>query len=247
MNALDFLLATGLIQAEEILKNWPKGMKYWVSNGKYHTTTISFPNMASFVAIELRELYEVVNSLKIVRTAGSIECAIKYMHILESSSVDFPSNIQIRSTERIKLAIDHWKAVYLSGIQYLKDFGLNHAEEICKEPTENSHGVAIPFHPEILLDLVQDHKLIQQCGGIDQSKELLKSVHGFQTEYIGRYGTQYKISSDNPDELALMSFDVGQWMDSRHTNKDVVEKFLNVKALKNAVANFKVFTGELNV
>jgi hypothetical protein len=252
MNAPEFLLSAGLIQAEEILKNAPEGMLYWISRDEYHISPISFPNMTDHFAVELSKLREVVESLNIVRKMGSIESVVKHIDSLEHSTGEFclPTetydDIKFR-LQRLQLVVDHWKVVYLTGIQYLKDFGLNHAEEICKEPTGNSHGVAIPFHPEILLDLIQDHKLIQQCGGIDQSKELLKSVHGFQTEYIGRYGTQYKISSNNPDQLALMSFDIGQWMDSRHTNKFVVENFLSVKALKNAVSNFKVFLGELDV
>lgn len=251
MNAPEFLLDAGLIKSEEILKNAPEGMLYWISRDEYHISPLSFPNMTDCIAVELPELREVVESLNIVRTMGSIECVIKHIDSLEHSSGDFClptetyADIKYR-LQRLKLVVDHWKTVYLKVIQYLKDFGLNHAEEICKEPTKGD-GVTLQFHHEILLDVIQDHKLIQQCGGIDQSKELLQSVHTHHTQYIGKHGTQYKISSENPDELALMSFDVGQWMDSRHTNKFVVEKFLNVKALKNAVANFKVFTGELNV
>lgn len=87
--------------------------------------------------------------------------------------------------------------------------------------------------------LIQSHDIVEKHNGVDACKDILSSVESRESEYGGRLGVEYKKSSKDPEERALMLCDDGSWCACLHTNDELDNgsKFLNIKRLAQAVAD----------
>lgn len=96
------------------------------------------------------------------------------------------------------------------------------------------------FDKEEVGRIVVSHRIVEKRQGLVCCKELLDSVEVEDAEYGSRLGVEYKKSSDQPNDLALMYCDNGEsggWIESRHFNHEMDEedKFLNITRLRQAV------------
>ena len=66
MNAHKFVADFGIEKAKAVLEGAPDWANFWISRDQYHCSVMSFPNMTGHYSIDLSELKQVVESLKLV-------------------------------------------------------------------------------------------------------------------------------------------------------------------------------------
>lgn len=88
--------------------------------------------------------------------------------------------------------------------------------------------------------LIESHDLIAKHLGLNNCIELIKSVESSESEYGSRMGVEYKKSSENPQDKALMLCDDGEWVACLHLNFELDDsKFINIQRLKQAVTDMQ--------
>lgn len=87
--------------------------------------------------------------------------------------------------------------------------------------------------------LVESHEIIEKGQGLDACKDVFLSVYSDESEYLNRLGVEYKKSSKNLEDKALMLCSDGVWIDSSYLNDelDSTSGFINLKQLKQAIAD----------
>lgn len=96
------------------------------------------------------------------------------------------------------------------------------------------------FERSIVNRLVESYRFVLEHDGINVCRELLDSVQGEESEYASRFGTEYRKSSSNPNDKALMLSDEDKWIESSHYNGELdQEKFLNIGKLRQAIQDYE--------
>lgn len=89
--------------------------------------------------------------------------------------------------------------------------------------------------------LIQSHDLINYLKGSENCQDLLDSVESNESQYGSRLGVEYKKSSTQAKDLALMLNDEGEWSESLHYNYELDDsRFLNITRLRQAMADFAI-------
>lgn len=75
-------------------------------------------------------------------------------------------------------------------------------------------------------------------NNIEEAKEFLSQLESDETEYVSKTRMEYKKSSENKDDMALILCDTGEWINSRHANYELDSgSFLKVADIRNEVTN----------
>ena len=132
---------------------------------------------------------------------------------------------------------------------FVKKYGWTEAQDVVKNAhwenaySDGSYYSHIDSENDVLLSdlkrLVQSHEIIEKGQGLDACKDVFLSVDSDESDYINRLGVEYKKSSEDPNDKALMLCDDGVWIDSSYLNYqlDSAYGFINLKQLKQAIAD----------
>lgn len=128
----------------------------------------------------------------------------------------------------------------LTPAQIIKKKGLDQAKGYLNE--QISGGFLLTDADIELQRLIQSHDLVEHHKGLDECIDLLSSVESKESEYGGRLGVEYKKSSSEEQDFALMLCDEGTWCASKHFNHELdnASKFLNIKRLIAAVKDVQL-------
>ncbi|MHA3048958.1 hypothetical protein [Acinetobacter sp. ANC 4641] len=133
--------------------------------------------------------------------------------------------------------------------EFVKKVGWDKAKEIL----ENAHWKDIAYRDgnyystysknDVLLGdlkrLVESHELIESGHGLETCKSVILFTENNESEYGNQLGVEYKKSSENPNDKALMLCDDDAWINSSYLNHelDTAAGFVNFKRLKQAIAD----------
>lgn len=67
MNAINFIKQHCVEKAREVLSGAPEWAIFWITQGEYHISTLSFPNMTDHYSVDLVELKRLVESVDVVK------------------------------------------------------------------------------------------------------------------------------------------------------------------------------------
>ncbi len=74
-------------------------------------------------------------------------------------------------------------------------------------------------------------------NNLDEAKQLLSRLNSNETEYVSKTRMEYKKSSNNDCDFALILCDTGEWITSRHLNNELdTGAFLNISAIRNEIS-----------
>lgn len=138
----------------------------------------------------------------------------------------------------------------MKACQFVKANGWQKAKDVLK----NAHWENIAYgngyyysnscsKNDVLLNdlkrLVESHEIIEKGQGLDVCKDIFLSVYSDESEYLNRLGVEYKKSSKNLEDKALMLCSDGVWIDSSYLNDELdgTSGFINLKQLKQAIAD----------
>lgn len=138
----------------------------------------------------------------------------------------------------------------MKACQFVKANGWQKAKDVLK----NAHWENIAYgngcyysnscsKNDVCLDelkqLVESHELIETNHGLGTCKAIILLTDSDETEYGNRLGVEYRKSSENPNDTALMFCDDGTWIASSYLNfeLDTTGRFINIKRLKQAIAD----------
>lgn len=129
-----------------------------------------------------------------------------------------------------------------SHTEFFKKHGIEKAKELLNNTHIESRG---EFYNQ-LCELVESHELVESYGGLAMCNSIINSVDSDESEYGSRLGVEYKKSSDNSEDKALMFCDDRSWSESSYFNceLDNDSKFLNIKRLKQAIADVESCGGD---
>lgn len=100
----------------------------------------------------------------------------------------------------------------------------------------------------ILQRIIESHDIINKRSGLKNCIDLIQSVESCESEYGSRLGTEYKKSSENPNDMALMLCDDGRWISCLHSNAELDDsKFLNINRIKQAIVDMESCQPTANV
>lgn len=115
--------------------------------------------------------------------------------------------------------------------------GVDKARAYLNERITNGHTLLeVDFE---LQRLIQSHDMINKFKGPENCQDLLDSVEDSESQYGSRLGVEYRKSSNNAQDLALMLNDNGEWSESLHYNYELDDsRFLNIVRLRQALIDY---------
>lgn len=92
-----------------------------------------------------------------------------------------------------------------------------------------------------LKNAIADLDFIKTLGGIELALAILASVENELSEYGNRLGSEYRKSSENPKDRALILHDNGAWVESSFLNIELEDPktFISILRIKKAVTTFE--------
>lgn len=78
MNAIKFIQDNGVDKAREVVDGAPDWAIFWITQGEYHISTLSFPNMTDHHSVYLSDLKRLIESVYLVKEHHTIDRAIEY-------------------------------------------------------------------------------------------------------------------------------------------------------------------------
>lgn len=88
---------------------------------------------------------------------------------------------------------------------------------------------------------LRDFVFLSSVNGYFAAISLLDSVESPETEFGSRMGNEYKLSSINDGDCALLLCDDGSWINARHTNGEVKSLFLSIDKLRKSIQSLDFY------
>ena len=106
MNAIQFIQQNGVEKAREVLSGAPDWAIFWITQGEYHISMLSFPNMVGHHSFLISDLKRLVESVDLVKSYGGI---INAKHDVKYLDLDW--DYDTPRVTRLKQAITDYESI----------------------------------------------------------------------------------------------------------------------------------------
>ncbi|MDH0562186.1 hypothetical protein [Acinetobacter courvalinii] len=115
MNAIEFIQQHGVEKAREVVSGAPEWAIFWITQGEYHISMLSFPNMTGHHSFIISDLKRIVESVDLIRCFNNLEQAKLWLADLDDDvSCIFSANTHGKKFQKheLKQAIADYEAIY---------------------------------------------------------------------------------------------------------------------------------------
>ncbi|EIB6856138.1 hypothetical protein ABFP07_12875 [Acinetobacter baumannii] len=110
MKPEQFIREFGEKKAREVVEGAPEWAIFWITQGEYHISILSFPNMTGHHSFIISDLKRLVESLDLIKVYGGIEQCRKDLKWVESSKLP-----ETDLVKELKQAIRDHESIYGGG------------------------------------------------------------------------------------------------------------------------------------
>ncbi|EOQ73502.1 hypothetical protein [Acinetobacter lactucae] len=114
MKATQFIQDHGLERAREVVEGAPEWAIFWITQGEYHISMLSFPNMTGHHSFLISEVKRLVESVDLITKVGGLKDA-KEEHVKWMHAPDLHTYRIGVSVERLEQAIADYESIYGEG------------------------------------------------------------------------------------------------------------------------------------
>lgn len=103
MNAINFIKQHGVDKARKVIDGAPEWAIFWITQGEYHISMLSFPSMAGHHSFLISDLKRLVESVDLVKRYGGIA---------EAKTIHNDEFWCERAFEQLEQAIADYESIY---------------------------------------------------------------------------------------------------------------------------------------
>ena len=133
MNAIQFIKEHGVEKAREVVEGAPEWAIFWITQGEYHISMLSFPNMVGHHSFLISDLKRLVESVDLIGKYHSIDHAKNHYNNMREALNQYQyenKDIEDLSNE-LKQAIADYELIYSNDMG--DDTHIeNHVSPLCK-------------------------------------------------------------------------------------------------------------------
>lgn len=114
MNAIQFIKDHGIDKAREVVEGAPEWAIFWITQGEYHISMLSFPNMVGHHSFLISDLKRLVESAELIGKYHSIDHAKNHYNNMREALNQYQyenKDIEDLSNE-LKQAIADYESIY---------------------------------------------------------------------------------------------------------------------------------------
>ena len=114
MNAIKFIQDNGVDKAREVVEGAPEWAIFWITQGEYHISMLSFPNMVGHHSFLISDLKRLVESVELIGKYHSIDHAKNHYNNMREALNQYQyENKDIEDlSNKLKQAIAVYKSIY---------------------------------------------------------------------------------------------------------------------------------------